>query len=129
MNRIKRAALVTAGSMAVLLGAIGVFVPILPTTPFIILAALCFSSSSPRLYSWIAGNRYFGEYIENYRTGAGVSRRTKANALVFLWVMLCISGFFLRENHLVLVVLLIVGLCVTAHVLLLKKRISPENGC
>jgi uncharacterized membrane protein YbaN (DUF454 family) len=129
MNRIKRAALITAGSAAVLLGAIGVFVPILPTTPFIILAALCFSSSSPRLYGWLARNRYFGEYIDNYRTGAGVSRRTKMNALVFLWVMLCISGFFLRDNHLILIVLLVVGICVTAHVLLLRKRNSPGDDC
>ncbi|MDR0888212.1 MAG: YbaN family protein [Candidatus Methanoplasma sp.] len=122
MNKIKRAALITAGCAFVLLGAIGAFLPILPTTPFIIVAAICFSTSSPRMYSWLAGNRYFGEYIDNYRTGAGVSKRTKANALVFLWAMLLISGFFMRNNHMVLLILLIVGICVTAHVLLLRKR-------
>lgn len=60
MNRAKRTALVAAGSVAMVIGGIGVALPILPTTPFVIVAALCFSTSSPRMYGWITGNRYFG---------------------------------------------------------------------
>ncbi|MDD4245077.1 MAG: YbaN family protein [Candidatus Methanomethylophilaceae archaeon] len=121
MNRAKRTALVAAGSVAMVIGGIGVVLPVLPTTPFVIVAALCFSTSSPRMYGWITRNRYFGEYIENYREGKGVSRRTKAYALIFLWSMLIISGIIMR-NEIALLVLPVVGAAVSAHILLLKNR-------
>lgn len=121
MNRAKRTALVAAGSVAMVMGGIGVVLPVLPTTPFVIVAALCFSTSSPRMYGWITRNRYFGEYIENYREGKGVSRRTKAYALIFLWSMLIISGIIMR-NEIALLVLPVVGAAVSAHILLLKNR-------
>lgn len=121
MNRAKRTALVAAGSVAMVIGGIGVVMPILPTTPFVIVAALCFSTSSPRMYGWLTRNRYFGEYIENYREGKGVSRRTKAYALIFLWSMLFVSALIMR-NGIVAIVLPIVGAAVSAHILLLKSR-------
>lgn len=108
--------------MLVGIGAIGIVVPILPTTPFLILAAICFGSSSPKTRIWLENNRFFGEYIENYRTGAGVSRSRKVSAIVFLWVLLMISGFFMRHNALVLCILAIVGVLVTIHILTLKGR-------
>lgn len=128
MNRIKRGALIVAGSAAVVMGGIGVAVPILPTTPFIIAAGLCFSASSPRMYGWLVRSRYFGEYIENYRTGAGVSARTKAFSLIFLWSLLLISGFMMRSDPLAPVILPVVGAAVTAHILMLRRRSAPV-GC
>ena len=121
MNRVKRTALVAAGSVAMVIGGIGVVMPILPTTPFVIVAALCFGTSSPRMYGWLTRNRYFGEYIENYREGKGVSRRTKAYALIFLWPMLIVSALMMRGG-IVAIVLPIVGAAVSAHILLLKGR-------
>ncbi|NLN71754.1 MAG: DUF454 domain-containing protein [Thermoplasmatales archaeon] len=130
MNSVKRAALITAGSVSVVIGGIGAVLPILPTTPFLIIAALCFSTSSPRMYEWLTRNRYFGEYIENYREGKGVSRRTKIHALVFLWSMLAISALFMR-NGILTAVLPVVGAAVSAHILLLKSRpaSSAEISC
>lgn len=122
MNPVKRAVLIVAGYVFVCLGAIGIAVPVLPTTPFLILAAICFGSSSPKAREWLENNRFFGEYIENYRTGAGVSKAKKAYAIVFLWAMLAISGYFMRHNSIVLVILLIVGIAVTAHIALLKSK-------
>lgn len=122
MNSVKRAALIIGGYVFVGIGAIGIVVPILPTTPFLILAAICFGSSSPKARIWLENNRFFGEYIENYRTGAGVSRSRKVSAIVFLWVLLMISGFFMRHNTLVLCILAVVGTLVTIHILTLKGR-------
>ncbi len=122
MNPVKRVILIVAGYLFVALGAIGIALPVLPTTPFLILAAICFSSSSPKAREWLENNRLFGEYIENYRTGAGVSRSKKIYAIIFLWVMLMISGYFMRNNMIVLIILLIVGIAVTAHISLLKGR-------
>ena len=125
MNPVRRAALVTAGSAAAVMGGIGAVLPIIPTTPFLIIAALCFSTSSPRMYGWLIRNRYFGEYIENYREGKGVSRRNKIYALVFLWAMLAVSALLMR-NGIVLIVLPLVGAAVSAHILLLKSRPAPS---
>lgn len=110
--------------MAVGLGAIGVALPVLPTTPFIILAAICFSGSSPRMYIWLSESRYFGEFITNYREGSGVSRRTKVISLFFLWTLLLVSMYF--SGIIVAMILAIVGVCVTAHILLLKGRIETS---
>lgn len=127
MNPIKRTVLLAGGCVFVGIGAIGVAVPVMPTTPFLILAAICFGSSSPRALAWLENNRVFGEYIVNYRTGAGVSRSKKAFVLAFLWLMLGISGFFMRHNTLVLAILLIVGVLVTIHILTLKGKRYDTN--
>ena len=72
-------ALVGLGFVAT--GAVGVIVPGLPTTPFLLLAAACFARSSPRLYAWLLRNKTFGPMIEDYRAGRGVSARVKATAI------------------------------------------------
>lgn len=122
MNALKRYFLVTAGLVSVAVGGIGIVLPVLPTTPFIILAALCFGVSSPDLYRKLSKSRYFGEYISNYKEKTGVSRKNKTVALIFLWLMLGISAYFLADNLIVQIVLLAVGICVTAHILLLRGK-------
>lgn len=115
------------GCAAVVLGAIGIVLPVLPTTPFIIAAALCFSASSPKMYAWLSSSKYFGEYIANYREGTGVSRKTKAYSLIFLWALLLLSSYFMRNNILIVAILMIVGICVTAHILLLKGQAKTSE--
>ena len=66
-RRIPRPVLVVVGVAAVVVGAVGVVVPLLPTTPFLLLAAACFMRSSDRLYRWLTRNRLLGDYIRNYR--------------------------------------------------------------
>jgi uncharacterized protein len=68
------------------LGAVGIFLPVLPTTPFLLLAAACYCRSSDKLYQWLMGNKWFGTYIKNYREGKGLSIKTKIIALTVLWV-------------------------------------------
>lgn len=77
----ERALWVVGGLVFVAVGAVGVVVPGLPTTPMLLLAAACFARSSPRLYHWLLTNRTFGPLIADYRAGRGVSRRVKASAL------------------------------------------------
>jgi uncharacterized membrane protein YbaN (DUF454 family) len=122
VNSVKKAALMLAGCISVAFGTIGIALPLVPTTPFFIAAAICFTSSSPRAKNWLERNRFFGEYIENYTAGKGVSRSKKAYGVVFLWMMLALSGYLMRDNTVVLLILLAVGLAVTAHILMLKNR-------
>lgn len=65
----------------VAVGGVGIVIPGLPTTPFLLLAAACFARSSPRLYAWLLRNRTFGPLIEDYRAGRGVTKRVKVSAL------------------------------------------------
>ena len=113
--------LINAGFLLLALGAVGVFVPVLPTTPFVLLAAACFGSASPKLYRWLAGTRFFGPFIENYKSKNGVPARTKAFALCFLWPLLILS-MVLTGKLWVIALLTLVGAAITAHILLIKTR-------
>lgn len=77
----ERALWVVAGLAFVAIGAVGVVVPGLPTTPLLLLAAACFARSSPKLYRWLLANRTFGPLIQDYRAGRGVSMRIKVTAI------------------------------------------------
>ena len=65
-NRFIRAVLIVAGTLCVGLGALGIFLPLLPTTPFLLLAAACYARSSQRFYDWLLNNKYLGQYITGY---------------------------------------------------------------
>ena len=122
MNRayLRKCALVAVGVLALALAVIGIFVPILPTTPFLLLAAACFIRSSERLYRWLIGHRWFGSYIRNYREHRAVTRRAKIAALVMLWSVIgysavaAVSAWWLRA------LLLAVAVGVTIHLLRLR---------
>lgn len=132
-RKVIRAMWLVAGFVCVGLGAIGIVLPILPTTPFILAAAACFCKSSPKMYSWLMNNKWFGEYIKNYREGRGLPMKTKLTALVVLWVTIGFStGFLLSRLLPVLLVLpmqllmVAVAVGVSIHILRLptfKKRV------
>lgn len=97
-NKVARALWLSIGLVCVGLGAIGLVLPILPTTPFLLAAAACFCKSSPRMYNWLLTNKWFGEYIKNYREGRGLPTRTKITALTVLWATIVVSiVFFLNR--------------------------------
>lgn len=118
--KLKDALLTAAGILLTAAGAVGIFVPLLPTTPFLLLAAAAFSAGNPRMHRRLMETRYIGEYIRNYRDGSGVSRRTKALSLAYLWLFLALSAFMMRRIPWMPFLLVAVGAAVTAHVLLLK---------
>jgi hypothetical protein len=92
--KLVKALLLVAGTFSLALGAIGIFLPILPTTPFLLLSAACYLRSSERMHKWLLGNRWFGEYIRNYQEGKGIPMKTKILAMSFLWVAILYSALF-----------------------------------
>jgi uncharacterized membrane protein YbaN (DUF454 family) len=118
----KRALLGAAGVLAVGLGLLGVIVPVLPTTPFLLLAAACFLRSSARLHQWLLENRVFGEYLRRYREGEGLPLSSKITTLALLWASLGASAMFAVPSRLwwVRLLLLAVGAGVTVHILKIK---------
>lgn len=118
---LKGVILIVCGFVALILGGVGVFLPIMPTTPFILVSAACFSGSSPRIYQRLLRTRYFGEFIANYRNKTGVEKTVKVKAIAFLWITLIISALIFK-TPLVLAILAIVGIAVTVHIALIKTR-------
>lgn len=102
--------------MALALGVVGIFLPLLPTTPLVLLSAFCFSKSNKRLEAWLLRSRLFGPFIENYRTKKGISRRHKTGTLIFLWVGLVTSMVVIQAVW-AYILLGVVGLGVSLHVL------------
>ena len=119
-SRVTRALLMAAGSLLVALGAVGIFVPLLPTTPFLLLAAYCFLRSSERLHAWLLSNRLLGSYIRGYQDGSGIPLVAKAATLALLWATIAVSAVLFVDALLVRVVLLVVAVAVSAHVLTLR---------
>ena len=80
-----------AGAIAVLLGVIGIFVPLLPTTPFLLLAAACFARGSSRMHGWLLTHPVFGKFLSDYEQGKGIPARAKVVALLMMWASLALA--------------------------------------
>ncbi len=119
---IKRLFYLSLGTTFLGIGAVGIVLPLLPTTPFVLVSVFCFGKSSKRAERWVSNNRYFGSYIENYKTKKGVPLDVKLKSIGFLWVTLIISALIFSTNIYLPILLTIVGIAVTAHILLLKTR-------
>jgi len=119
LSRGRRILFLLVGSFSLVLAGIGVALPILPTTPLVLLAAICFERSSPRLQAALARSRLFGPFIVNYRDHTGISVRRKVVTLVILWVGLIEASFFVPHTWLI-ALLGVIGIGVTTHILLLK---------
>ena len=111
--------LTLAGLICVGLGAAGAVLPLLPTTPFLLLAAACFARGSPRLHRWLHTNRLFGAYLRRYRQGEGIPLVAKITTLTLLWLSLTASALWAVPESLwpIRVALVLVGLCVSYLIL------------
>ncbi len=121
-----RAALVVAGSLCVVLAVVGMFLPVLPTTPFLLLAATCYAHSSERFHQRLLHNRWLGEYIRAYREGRGMALRQKVLTLLLLWTSIGLSIGLALSHWGLRLLLLGVALGVSFHLLGLKTYVPPE---
>lgn len=112
---IRKTIFVLLGSVCVLLGFMGMLAPVLPTTPFLLLAVFFFARGSDRALNWLLHNRWCGAYIRNYREGRGMTLRDKVVTLLMLWITILFSATFLLETWWVRVLLLVIATGVTLH--------------
>lgn len=103
------------GATSVVLGVIGIVVPVWPTTCFLLLAGWCFARSSPRAERWLHENRIFGRYLRDYRERGIISARVRRNSLVVLWGFIGLSTFLVAERLWLVALLVIVAVVVTLH--------------
>jgi uncharacterized membrane protein YbaN (DUF454 family) len=121
--------LVSAGFICVSLGVAGIFVPLLPTTPFLLLAAACFARSSDRFYRWLVTNRWLGGYVRNYMEHRATTVAAKVVSITTLWCFIGFATAVLAESWLVRSLLLVVAVGVTAHLASLRtiRRETTAN--
>jgi len=122
----KRLFLLVLGSVTLLLGLVGIVIPVLPTTPFLLVSAWSWLRSSKRLYQWLMRNRVLGAYIRNYLIHKAVTHRARRLALLFLWAGLG-GAFWLVDSLHIRIVLMVVGVAVSIHLLTLRT-IREENA-
>jgi uncharacterized membrane protein YbaN (DUF454 family) len=114
--------LLTCGWLAVALGTVGIALPVLPTTPFVLLAAACFVRSSERLHDWLLSSPRFGPPIRDYLEGRGLTARTKALALVMLWASVLTSAVLFVPLRVVDLLLIAIAAGVSVYILRLPLR-------
>ena len=127
--RMKRAIYIIIGCISVVLGIIGIFVPGLPTTPFLLLSSWLFYNSSKRLHDALHRSKWLGPYLRRFQERKGVGWKTKAVSIVCMWTMISISAFVAFENWHVRLLLLGLGVIGTCSVLFIgpNAKKTPEN--
>ena len=121
MKNLKKKIYICVGLLALGLGIIGVFLPVMPTVPFLLVALFCFERSSKKYHDMILNNKYFGKVLKDYYKGKGLTISVKIKAILFLS---CGIGFsFYKVQHLHLrIMLVVIWLGVTIHIILLKTK-------
>ena len=115
-SRLVRFLLQGAGWLSVALGVIGIFLPVLPTTPFLLLAAACFARSSPRFYRWLVGHPRLGPWIRDYLEGSGIPLKGKVYAIGLMWLSIGFSCWLVPMVW-ARVFMVVSAVCVTVYIL------------
>ena len=125
ISHAKRIALILVGLVSLALGAIGVFLPLLPTTPFVLVSAIAFAKSSDRLHQWLVDHDLFGPLIANWREHGAISRRTKVISVLSMIAILVISTLLAVPTH-VIVIQAVVLSC--SAVFILTRPLPPQRS-
>lgn len=119
LNSVKKYVLLFIGTLSLMLGVIGILVPVMPTTPFLLISSFCYLRSSQRLYNWLIYHKILGAYLYNYLIYKAVTKSTRIMGLIFLWWGL-IASMLLIDHLYVRLLLGLIGIAVSTHLLLLK---------
>jgi len=115
-----RILLIVCGTIFTTVGIVGIFVPLLPTTPFLLLAAACYARSSERFYNWLLNNRLFGHYIRGYIERRGITLKVKVVTLILLWATIICSATIATDATWIRILLAAVAIAVTIHIAFIK---------
>lgn len=128
MRNFKKKLYITFGFLAVALAIVGVFIPGLPTVPFLLVALFCFERSSKKYHDMIMNNKYFGPVLQDYYSGKGLTSSVKIKAILFLSCGMIFSIYKIQNLH-ARIALAIVWLGVAIHIILLKtKKIKNKTN-
>jgi uncharacterized membrane protein YbaN (DUF454 family) len=123
-NLVIRYILFTIGWISFVLGVIGILLPVLPTTPFLLLSAACFLRSSPRFYTWLTEHRWWGKYIRYYLNGEGIPRRIKILITTMLWITILSSALLFVKIHWLSAIMISVATIISIYIFRQPEPIS-----
>ncbi len=110
-----------------MLGVVGIFVPLLPTTPFLLLSATLFLHSSPKLYKWLTTQKYLGEYIRNYQENKTIPLKSRIIIITIMWLSLLYTIFYLHDATWIRITLVAIGVGVTWHLSTLGRSKKSDK--
>jgi uncharacterized protein len=125
---LRKILLMGVGTLSLIVGIVGVFLPILPTTCFLLLAAGCYSRSSDRFYSWLMNNRWFGRYLSDYKSGRGVPMSIKIASVGSMWCSIGYAVLFVLSLVWLQLLLLVLAITITFHIISLPSRKESVQG-
>lgn len=120
MSTLLKTLLLLSGFVSLILGVIGIFVPLLPTTPFLLLSAYCFLRSSGKAHNWLIRNPYLGKYIVNYKEKRALPLHAKIISVILVWVSVSFSVVYMKEKIWLHVVLVAIAIIVSVYIISLK---------
>jgi hypothetical protein len=121
-EKTKKILLIIGGTVSLFLGLIGIVIPVLPTTPFLLLSAAAYAKSSKKFYNWLINNKILGSYIRYYREGKGMPVKIKIFTISLLWIIILISAFFFITIVWVRILLIIIAVAVSTHIILIRPK-------
>lgn len=119
MKKAYKVLLISTGTISLLIGILGIFLPLLPTTPFLLLTAICYSNSSEKLHKRLLDSQ-LGHYITNYKNNKAIPKKVKIYVIIFLWLSIGSTILFLKGMIVLKIFLLIVAILVSFHIARLK---------
>lgn len=119
----KKILLISIGSVSLILGTIGIILPILPTTPFLLLSLACYMRSSKRLYDFVLSNKYLGPYVRDYVAGNEIPKKAKKKSIFLIWITIGFSVLFIIDRILLRLMLLTIASIVSIYI---WTRNTPE---
>ena len=124
MTRTKRIILLAVGILALALGGLGIVLPLLPTTPFVLVAAFAFANSSEKLHQWLLDHNVFGPLVHNWRSHGAISRFAKIVSVLSMVAILMISVLLAAPTLVIVVQALVLGACAA---FILSRPLPPEQ--
>ena len=124
VDRARRIALIITGVIALALGGLGIVLPFLPTTPFVLVAAFAFANSSEKLHQWLLDHNVFGPLIANWRSHRAITRRAKIASILAMLAVIAISLFFELPAYAIIIQILVLS---AAAVFILSRPAPPSQ--
>lgn len=122
INEMKRKLLIFVGSLSLGLGLLGIALPLLPTTPFLLLSATCYFHGSDKLYSWLMAHPKLGPYIRSFRDDKAIPLRAKVVSVSLVWLTLLYCIFFVVNPLWLKILLFLLAIAISWHILSFATR-------
>ncbi|MFT6188941.1 MAG: uncharacterized membrane protein YbaN (DUF454 family) [Oleispira sp.] len=114
-NKAVKVLLLIVGWLSVVLGVIGIFLPVMPTTPFLLLAAACFMRTSPKFYNWLVGHPKLGKYLVYYLEGKGIPLKAKIYTIALMAISMSVTTYIVPVTE-IKILLPLVGVLVALYI-------------